>query len=81
MATSDLNSKIFTFDKKLATTDMTKMNEEGKNIDRIIKGLTCMKGIDEEFIPKFKFIQIKKSMIKSFDGQATKVMLSFNDIS
>jgi hypothetical protein len=67
MPTKDLNSKIFTFDKKLATHDMTKMVGEGKNIEKVVKGLPSMKGIEEEFVPKFKFIQFKKSSIKSFD--------------
>lgn len=37
------------------------MNEQSKNLDNIIKNLPSMKGIDEEYIPKFKFLQIKKS--------------------
>ena len=40
-----------------------------------------MKGIDEEFIPKFKFLQIKKSMIKSLEKGQEKTMLCFIDIS
>jgi hypothetical protein len=51
---------------------MTKMVQDGKNIDQIIKGLPSMKGIDEQYIPKFKFIQIKKSQIKSFEGKANR---------
>jgi signal transduction histidine kinase len=60
---------------------MTKMVEDGKNIDKIIKGLPSMKGIDEQYIPKFKFIQIKKSQIKSLEGKVNRSMLCFNDIS
>lgn len=52
-----------------------------KNIDVIIKNLPSMKNIDEEYIPKFKFIQIKKSYIKAFDGGIDRVMLCFIDIS
>jgi signal transduction histidine kinase len=52
-----------------------------KNIDVIIKNLPSMKNIDEEYIPKFKFIQIKKSYIKSHDGKIDRIMLCFIDIS
>jgi hypothetical protein len=40
-----------------------------------------MKGIDEEFIPKFKFLQVKKSAIKSFKEGYGETMLCFVDIS
>jgi len=46
MQTMDLNSKIFTFDAKLSKDDLTQMNQESKNLDLVIKGLKCMKGID-----------------------------------
>jgi hypothetical protein len=47
------------------TKDLTKMvDERSINIDNIIKGLPSMRGIPDEFIPKFKFFQIKKSYIK-----------------
>lgn len=81
MQTRELNSKIFTFDQRLATQDLTKMVSAGKNIDVIIKNLPSMKNIDEEYIPKFKFIQIKKSYIKAYDGNQDRVMLCFIDIS
>ena len=69
MSTRELNSKIFTFDQRLATQDLTKMVGAGKNIDIIVKNLPSMKNMDEEYIPKFKFIQIKKSFIKEYDGK------------
>ena len=81
MSTRDLNSKIFTFDKRLATQDLTKMVGNTKNIDVIIKNLPSMKNIDEEYIPKFKFIQIKKSYIKANEKNDDRVMLCFIDIS
>ena len=81
MSTRDLNSKIFTFDKRLATQDLTKMVGNTKNIDVIIKNLPSMKNIDEEYIPKFKFIQIKKSYIKANERNDDRVMLCFIDIS
>ena len=64
MNVSDLATKVFTFEKKLSQKDITKMKEEVKDIGAIIRNLPSMKGIDDEYIPKFKFFQIKKSMIK-----------------
>ena len=81
MSTKDLNSKIFTFDKKVATQDLTKIDGSSKNIDVIIKGLPSMKNIDEEYIPKFKFVQVKKSYIRSYTSDIDRVMLCFIDIS
>jgi len=69
LSTKELSSKIFTFDRRLATQDLTKMVEQNKNLDLIIKNLPSMRGIDDEYIPKFKFLQIKKSLIKSFNGE------------
>ena len=46
MTTKQLNSRIFTFDEKLATDDMTKMVGEGKNIENVVKNLPSMRGID-----------------------------------
>ena len=40
-----------------------------------------MKGIDDEYIPKFKFLQIKKSLIKSFNLEEQRTMICFIDIS
>ena len=34
---------------------MTKLKNNQFNLDAIIKGLKCMRNIDEEFIPTFKF--------------------------
>ena len=53
---------------------------ESKNIDQIIKNLSCMKGIDEEYIPKFKFFKINKSQVKG-TGDVDKIMICFVDIS
>jgi signal transduction histidine kinase len=69
MQTRDLHSKIFTFDVKLAMKDLTKMVGTTLNIELIIKNLPSMANIDEEYIPKFKFIQIKKSYIKTHEGK------------
>ena len=40
-----------------------------------------MKNIDDEYVPKFKFFQIKRSFIKSPDKKDNKIMLCFIDIS
>lgn len=40
-----------------------------------------MKGIDDEYIPKFKFFQIKKSEIKTAQSEDRKLMICFIDIS
>jgi hypothetical protein len=34
---------------------------ESKNIDQIIKNLSCMKDFDEEYIPKFKFLKLTRA--------------------
>ena len=83
MTTRDLQSKVFTFEKKLVTKDITKMNEDqnAKNLDNVIKGLSSMKNIDEEYIPKFKFFQIKRSFVKGTSKLDSKTMICFIDIS
>ena len=40
-----------------------------------------MREIDIEFIPKFKFFQIKKSVIKTCKGELDQEMICFIDIS
>jgi signal transduction histidine kinase len=42
-----------------------------------------MRGIEEEFLPTFRFFQFKKSLIKNMDKETVKdqVMLCFYDIS
>ena len=57
MTIEELTAKVFTFEKKLVTKDITKMNEvqNAQNLDNINKNLPSMKGIDDEYIPKFKF--------------------------
>jgi hypothetical protein len=81
MPVSELNQKVFTFEKRLAQGDVTKMIGQSKNIDVVIRGLQSMKGIDDEYVPKFKFFQIKKSQIKTQSGEDLKLMICFIDIS
>jgi hypothetical protein len=39
-----------------------------------------MKGIDEEYVPKFKFFKINKSQVKGI-SDTEKTMICFIDIS
>ena len=58
----ELKNKIFTFDRKLAKSgDLIKINDDSIQLAAVIKNLKCMRGIDEEFLPTFKFFQFKKS--------------------
>ena len=59
------------------------MVDDSYDIGKIIKNLQSMKDIDEEYIPKFKFYQIKKSKIKDISSSKsdTKTMICFIDIS
>ena len=83
MTTEELSTKVFTFEKKLVTKDITKMNEvqNAQNLDMIIKNLPSMKNIDDEYIPKFKFFQIKRSHVKGLSKSDSKTMICFIDIS
>ena len=47
----------------------------------MIKNLPSMKNIDDEYIPKFKFFQIKRSHVKGVTEQDDKTMICFIDIS
>jgi signal transduction histidine kinase len=81
----DLNQKIFTFNKRLTGEDLTKIQggdkEMANNLDMVIKGLKCMRGIEEDYFQTFKFFQFKRSKIKSGDNQEVKEMICFSDIS
>ena len=59
------------------------MVDASYDIGKIIKNLQSMREIDEEFIPKFKFFQIKKSIIKGISSSLSdsKTMICFIDIS
>jgi hypothetical protein len=62
----DLNSKIFTFEKKLASDDLTKMNEETKNLDKVIKSLKCKLFLRQDFgaAPCCQTLQDNNSLTK-----------------
>ena len=56
MGALELKTKMFTFDRKLAMSgDLTKINDSSFNMDSLLRKLKCMRGIDEEYIPTFKF--------------------------
>jgi hypothetical protein len=57
----------------------SKQKDGDLDFDKVVKNLKCMRGIDEDFIPPFKYFQFKKSYIKGFDGE--HIMLCFQDIS
>lgn len=78
----DLKSKIFTFDKKMISKDLTKINNsEDVKLDKVMKNLKCMHGIDENLIPTFKFFTFKVSYIKDLTNKNDQLMLCFQDIS
>lgn len=44
----ELSNKIFTYDKKLLSGDLSKINEVGNiRLEEIIQNLKCMKGIEK----------------------------------
>ena len=51
------------------------MKEKFLDIGFIIKSLSSMKGIDEEFLPKFMFFQIKKSFINTMGDNSEKIII------
>ena len=77
-----MSGKIFTHDIRLAQGDLSKINEiEHDNIINLFSGLRCMKGLDAQYIPKFKFFQFKKCKVYDRSSNNYKFMLCFNDIS
>ena len=90
MPESEMQGKIFTFIPELAQeTTKHEVNSTAKNLELIIRNLPCMKGIDEEFVPTFKYFKINKSKItftnRYSDSDENKVqertMICFIDIS
>ena len=79
----ELSNMIFAFDPKLTKSLSLHTNERAiLKIDKIIRNLRCMIGINSKYIPKFKFIQFKKSLILDYDDSGIqKTLLCFNDIS
>ena len=52
----ELNGKIFTYDKRLTQGDLTKINQyDNQNLMDLFKKLKCMRGLEQQYIPKFKF--------------------------
>ena len=50
-----LNSMIFTFHRSLLSDDVSKVITLETPVERLIEKLKCMRGVDEEFLPSFKF--------------------------
>ena len=76
----DLSTKVFSFER-LRSRDIGKGLLGSKGIDQIIKNLPAMKGVDDEFIPKFRFFQVKISHVKTNIDQEGRLMICFIDIS
>jgi hypothetical protein len=66
MSTDQLSSKVFAFEKNMSQDTVQK---QAKNIEAVIRELPSMKGIDDEYLPKFKYFQIKKSFVKTASDQ------------
>jgi len=82
LSAGELASKTFTFDPKVAKNkDLSQIVKDTLGIQDSIRELRCTKGIEDEFLPQFKFFQIKKSRIRSGDEEPSKIMLCFSDIS
>ena len=54
MNVMELSTKVFSFEK-IKAKEIGKALVGSRGIDQIIKGLSSMKGVDEEFVPKFRF--------------------------
>ena len=76
-----LNSMIFTYYRKLAEEDISNVDKIETGLEKLIRYLKCMRGVDEEYIPTFKFFQFRKSLIKDIFTKEDQVMMMFSDIS
>ena len=80
--TKELACKVFSMSLELTKPGVKA--EDYDNLafkDNIIANLPCMRDIDKDFLPEYKFIQIKKSTIKTPRGEKDKEMICFMDIS
>jgi hypothetical protein len=56
MSMKDICTKVFTFDRKnLGQKMKDKLKGGDLDFDKVVKNLKCMRGIDENFIPQFKY--------------------------
>jgi hypothetical protein len=81
MPIQQLHGLIFTLDKKVSEKDISKVDQITTRFAELIQGLKCMRGIEKNFIPSFKFFQFKKSKIMDLITNTPKIMLCFSDIS
>ena len=80
--TGELASKIFSLSEELTRPGVKSEDIENLTIkDNFIANLACMRDIDKEFLPEFKFIQIKKSTIRTPKNHKDKEMVCFMDVS
>lgn len=76
-----LNQMIFTFNRKLSLEDLSNMITADTGLEKLIKKLKCMRGVDQDFVATFKFMQFRKSSIKDIVTKEEQIMLTFNDVS
>ena len=74
----ELNGKIFTFDPIMQGRDVDK-NMNDLKLERIVMGLKCMKGVEPDTVPSFKFFKIQKSYVEFKETE--QCMVCFIDIS
>ena len=75
MSTTVLNKMVFTFNRKLATGgDVTNTKGKDEKQDAVdleqlnaVAKVKCMRDIDPEYLPTFKFFQFKRSTIDMKD--------------
>jgi len=78
-----LVSKVFTFDRRLARRESNVgSGEDSLKFGAALRTIKIFQGVDDEYMPKFRYIQFKKSIIhQTVANEPHKVMLCFYDIS
>lgn len=60
MDETELDGRIFSFEE----TNDDNIGKSVLNLAKVIKTLSCFSGIEEKFIPTFRFFKVNKSMIE-----------------
>ena len=69
MADNELEGRIFSFE----ATNSDNIDKSELGLQKVIKNLTPMKGIEEKFIPTFRFFKVNKSMIEQRQKSNTEL--------
>ena len=77
----DLAGKIFSMDKTLSGQNIDEMIGNNIEFKDQIKDLQAMKNVNLEHMATFKFFKVSKSQVQILEGESTKYMLAFVDIS